>query len=1217
MANISFDWRLLRSITAVAATALIMAGCGGGDGGGGGGLPLDETPVAAGFVRVHYYNKTEDEAGKNYTGWGVHNWNATGTPYETLASGWATPLLFNKRDAVFAYVDIALAGEGSGGLIVHKGDAKACGSDTMLSVTAEQAEDGMSVWIKDGDCTIYTTAPDVTTLALADARGHWLNENTVAFPGASASATYKLAVAANGGVTASKSNGIAGEDSLVNLTVSGTVNDDATLAAKFPHLKTATVLKLADADALPATVKAMLKGQVVLVQYNSAGTAVSDATNLQTAGVLDSLFAEAAKDEALGVTWNVDGDPVFKVWAPTAKSVKLKAFSSAFEPLDQFDGTPVAAATLRVHWKKKEGAPDPFDGSYYVSTGTWGVYSWSGPLVVNTAWTDGRFKFTAEDDFGALVDIPVNLAQTKIDFLVIDQGGDKGCGSDQAVVFNGDIATAGQEVWIDGCTISATNPDLGAGIAKAKPATAKKAPAAAAPDIDMTYDAATGVWTHVATGMGATWKNTYYYLYSVTVFNRKDGNAVKTYSVTDPYSLSLSANSARSLVADLSDAAVKPAGWDAHSIPANVAAAEDTSIYELHVRDFSVYDTTVPEAHRGKFLAFTDNASQGMTHLKALADAGLTTLHLLPVNDQSKINELSCVNPDIPAAAADAGAQTAAIEAVKDLDCFNWGYDPLHYTALEGSYSTNPADGKNRVVEFRQAVKNLHEQGLRVVIDVVYNHTPDSGAGGQTSLDKIVPDYYYRLDGNGQVTNSTCCSNTATENAMMGKLTIDSAITLATAYKLDGLRFDLMGHIPLAVMTKLKADVDAAAGRELYYYGEGWNFGEVENNQRFLQATQGNIAGTGIGTFSDRARDAIRGGSPFDSLGWLVANQGFINGAFLDPNTCNVNGQFTTFACEYNDNGTMKPTTKPTLATLLSQADLVRLGLAGTLKDFSFVTRDGSSKKGSEIDYNGQKAGYTGDPQEVINYAEKHDNQTLFDINAYKLPIATNAAERARVQNLGMALTVLSQGVPFVQAGMDTLRSKSIDRDSYNSGDWFNRIDWSYASNNFGVGAPNAEKNAENYGYIKPLLTSAHIKPTSVEIGMARDAFRDLLAIRKSTTLFRMRTAQDVMDRLKFYNTGAAQTPGVIVMELDGDTDNDNTVDAAGMVYKRVLVAFNVDKVAKNVTVGAVANHDYALHPVVVGSSDAVAKTATYTKATGAMMIPARSTVVWVETAAP
>jgi len=352
-----------------------------------------------------------------------------------------------------------------------------------------------------------------------------------------------------------------------------------------------------------------------------------------------------------------------------------------------------------------------------------------------------------------------------------------------------------------------------------------------------------------------------------------------------------------------------------------------------------------------------------------------------------------------------------------------------------------------------------------------------------------------------------------------------------------------------------------------------------------------NLAGSGIGSFSDRMRDAVRGGSPFDgpsndgSVNYIVKNQGFINGMFYDKNA-------------FGD---------ATVNDLNRTADMVRLGLAGTLSGFAFEQADGSVKTGAQMNYNGQKAGYTDDPQEVVNYVEAHDNETLFDINAYKLPLTTTAEDRVRVQNLGNALTMLSQGVPFFQAGQDLLRSKSMDRDSYNSGDWFNRIDWSYQVNNFAVGAPIASKNQGNWSVIKPILANAMVKPSAANIASARDYFQDLLKIRKSSTLFRMRTAADIKQRLKFYNTGTTQVPGVIVLGLDGN-------GYAGASYRYIATLFNVTKEPKTVSVSALANMGFAVHSVQTQSTaDTLAKTATYTANTGTFVIPARSTVVFVK----
>ncbi|UUZ53151.1 hypothetical protein LP419_30020 [Massilia sp. H-1] len=168
--------------------------------------------------------------------------------------------------------------------------------------------------------------------------------------------------------------------------------------------------------------------------------------------------------------------------------------------------------------------------------------------------------------------------------------------------------------------------------------------------------------------------------------------------------------------------------------------------------------------------------------------------------------------------------------AAADTDCFNWGYDPVHYTAPDGSFATDANDGAVRVREFRSMVKSLHEQGLRVVMDVVYNHTSGSQQGPLSVLDKIVPTYYYRLNNSGGITNDSCCADTAAENAMMAKLMIDSVATWARDYQVDSFRFDIMGMAPLSVITRLKTDVSQACHCDIYLYGEAWNFGTVAND---------------------------------------------------------------------------------------------------------------------------------------------------------------------------------------------------------------------------------------------------------------------------------------------------------------------------------------------------------------------------------------------------
>ena len=700
--------------------------------------------------------------------------------------------------------------------------------------------------------------------------------------------------------------------------------------------------------------------------------------------------------------------------------------------------------------------------------------------------------------------------------------------------------------------------------------------------LPMTLDAASGVWS--VTG-DKDWTNSAYYTYSVQVYSRADGGVV-TNEVTDPYAVTLNANSQAAMVADLGSAALKPAGWDGHAVP-SLEAPEDSVLYELHVRDFSVNDTTVPAASRGKYKAFTATASNGMTHLQSMADAGLTHVHLLPVYDINTINEVDCVTPTITPAGPTSEAPQAAVTAVKDQDCFNWGYDPRHYGAPEGSYATDPADGAVRVREFREMVKSLHESGLRVVMDVVYNHTSGN------FLDKIVPGYYYRLNGDGFIEKSTCCDNTAPEYAMMEKLMIDTLKIWAQQYAIDGFRFDIMGHIPKSAMVKAQAETDAAAGRPLYYYGEAWNFGEVANDRMFVQARQANMAGTGIGSFSDRIRDSIRGGGPFDAGVDMVKNQGFISGQCYDRNAQH------TGAC-----------TDEQRADLHHRQNLIRLGMAGSIRDFML-----NGKAASEYDYGGQQAGYTADPQEVINYAGVHDGETLYDISQLKHPSDTTAAERARAQVVALGTVLMGQGVPFLHAGDELLRSKSLDRDSYNSGDWFNRIDWTGATNYFGeMGLPPAEKNrgenGEGWELMKPFLSNAAAKPDATLIAAARDAIKDLMRVRKDSTMFRLRTGADVKSCVSFPDA-AAQKDGLIVMRIAGQKAGGGACGDGK--YASVVVLVNASATAQSYALAGYTGKTAALHPVLAGGSDARVKTAAFTSATGTFTIPARTVAVFVE----
>jgi pullulanase len=696
----------------------------------------------------------------------------------------------------------------------------------------------------------------------------------------------------------------------------------------------------------------------------------------------------------------------------------------------------------------------------------------------------------------------------------------------------------------------------------------------------MTRDDASGTWS--VTGE-ADW-NYQYYLYEVQVYVPQTGQ-VETNLVTDPYSFSLSTNSTRSQIVDLNDPALIPDGWDTLAKP-ELNAPEDIVIYELHIRDFSVFDESVPEELRGKYLAFTVSDSNGMNHLRSLAEAGLTHLHLLPSFDLATINENEPrrFEPDYAELASfppDSDQQQALIDPVRDLDGFNWGYDPYHYTVPEGSYATDP-NGAQRILEFRQMVQSINQAGLRVVTDVVYNHTNSAGQAQRSVLDRIVPGYYHRRDPiTGAIATSTCCPNTATEHNMMERLMVDSVLTWATAYKVDGYRFDLMGHHMLRNMVLVREALDSLTveehgvdGEAIYVYGEGWNFGEVADNARGVNATQLNIAGTGIGVFNDRLRDAVRGGSPFGGRN----EQGFITDLYFNPN------------------GTTPGTEEEQQARLILFANQIRIGMAGNLAEYAFV--------GSDVQYNGFLVAYTGDPQENIIYVSKHDNETLWDIIQYKgldIPVS----EMVRMHNLGLNIVLLSQGVPFFQSGDDLLRSKSLDRNSYNSGDWFNRLDFTYQTNNWGVGLPPEADNGDRWDEMRPLLADPNRVATPEDIEAARQNFLEFLQIRRSSPLFRLQTAEQINAMLTFQNTGDEQIPGLIVMTL---TDSEG-IDPN---YSTVVVLINAQPESVEFTDAQFADMALELHPVLVNSADPVVRDSAFDAASATFTVPGRTAAVFV-----
>ena len=865
---------------------------------------------------------------------------------------------------------------------------------------------------------------------------------------------------------------------------------DEVLAAH-PHLEGYIALSATDAAGTPllddAAVASALTGQVAIAQYvgipdpteaaDVSGAHLDAFTGVQTAILLDHLYAKAATRADLGVTFT-GGLPSFALWAPTAQAVTL------------------------------------------------------------LTWETG-------DSLGSVPEVPGPPQRTP----AVRKG--------------------------DGRWIVANRPDQPAGATLSTPS---GEPGPSAPGAPITAGCQ--------------------YLWEVRVYVPST-RRVETNVVTDPYSTALTTDSTRSVAVDLADPRLAPEQWATTQAPA-VRNDSARSIYELHLRDFSAADGTVPPELRGTYRAFTVAGSAGVRHLAELARAGMNTIHLLPTFDIATIPEHrgSQRHPDIPDGAHPASAdQQAAIAEVADHDAYNWGYDPLHWGAPEGSYATEGhQDGGARVVEFREMVGALHDLGLQVVLDQVYNHTAACGQDPRSVLDRVVPGYYHRLDAVGRVTSSTCCANTATENALCARLMVDSVVRWARWYRVDGFRFDLMGHHPRAVMERVRAaldeltlEADGVDGRSIYLYGEGWNFGEVAGNALFVQATQGQLDGTGIGAFNDRLRDAVHGGGAFDPDHRVF--QGFGTGLLTQPSGLDHRG--------WNEQS----------ADLAHRTDLVRLGLAGNLKDYVMTISDGSVRRGIDLIHNGAPAAFASHPQENVNYVDAHDNETLYDLLAYKLPQGMPVAERVRMNTVCLATVALAQSPSFWSAGTELLRSKSLDRDSYNSGDWFNAIDFTGQSNGFGRGLPPASRNEGSWAIQGPLLQDDWLRPSPEEIAAARSQALDLLRLRTSTPLFSLGSARLIQDKLSFPGAGFGAPAGVIVMLIDdtrGGSDVDPELDA-------VLVVFNASGQTLTQPLPELAGRDFRLCPIQAEGADEVVRRTGFDRASGTISVPARTVAVLVQ----
>ena len=441
----------------------------------------------------------------------------------------------------------------------------------------------------------------------------------------------------------------------------------------------------------------------------------------------------------------------------------------------------------------------------------------------------------------------------------------------------------------------------------------------------------------------------------------------------DPYAKAVSANGQRMAIVDL--AKTNPQLWrEKPKPPFRAGAWQDAVIYELHVRDFSI-DEHSGMRNKGKFLAFTergttngDGVPTGVDHLVRL---GITHVHLLPVFDFASINELAVDDP-------------ASTEQK-----FNWGYDPMHYNVPEGSYSSDPENPSARIIEFKRMVQALHDAGIRVIMDVVYNHTSQNGGW---PFDSVVPGYYYRITDTGLYANGSGCGNeVASERPMVRKFIIDSCRYWASEYHVDGFRFDLMGLIDTPTMRQLTAELRRDIDPALIIYGEPWQAGGSVLPEE-LQSGIGAQKGLGFAVFNDRLRTAVKGGSDDNS-------RGFATGA---PNR---------------------------------EESIVR-GLMGSIHDFTEQANESINYVTAHDNLNlWDKIACSLGAENLANapYGLLEGKEDIFESDAVKSVLLSG----------GIIFT--SQGVPFFQAGDEFLRSKFGDHNSYASPDTVNKIRWENA----------------------------------------------------------------------------------------------------------------------------------------------------------------------------
>ena len=1107
-----------------------------------------EPPIPSGDIRIHYFRPDG-----NYTGWTVYAYDDTTEPND-FTDG---PVQVTGKDAFGAYFDVGVTATAQNvGLILHNGATKDPGGTEFV----DPATQGNEYWQLSGSVSLSTTMPTVgqdPPIPPNHARIHYYRP----------AGDYDNWVLYVYGATTDPDSSFCGtNDVYAGYDSYGPYFDVAVVPGHLGFIIHNCTTNTKDPGPDQSLqIPQQLEGWVisgnatVFAQQPTAAQLLSGGFNQLQAYWIDATTI-AIPPAYANSTWT------YSLNASLSAGLQITSMGltgATTIPLTAFSGTLTAEELTRYPQLSSYAlfkVPATIEPAVVRS-------ALKSQLEVSAADTTGTLKYTTGvQTFGALDALLTFKGKLGV---VFDDPQATSTTDDEA----DDQAPLKIKVWAP----TAQNVSL----------LLFKSQTDTAPERTIAMKEEVGVW--VAKGE-ESWKGKYYQ-FSVQVYVSSD-QAIDANVTTDPYSVDLSLNGTMSRITDLTEASTKPDGWDLLPSP-TLQSINDISIYELHVRDFSVGDSTVPAEKQGTYEAFTDLNSAGMRHLHDVATAGIKAVHLLPTFHFGSINEDKtqwATTGPLAQYAPDGQQQQQAVENIQTTDAYNWGYDPVHYMAPEGGYATDPS---KRVLQYRDMVEGLHLDGLRVIQDVVFNHTYTYGETPTANLDEVVPNYYHRLDAFGAVETGSCCYDTASEHQMMEKLMIDTAVLNAKQYKIDGFRFDAMGlHFVYNMvdirnaLNALTMEKDGVDGSKIYMYGEGFQIAEAANNAIGPNASQINLYGTGIGSFNDRIRDSIRGGNEF---GTDFQVQGFATGLATDSST-------------YTNQNTA---TNDQLATLLSDADLIRLSLAGNLKNYSFVDAQGQTVTGAQLSYGGQPAGYAATPLEDVNYCSVHDNQTLFDAIQLKVAASDTIAMRGRRQVVAMSLIALAQGVPFYQAADDLLRSKDMDNGSYNSGDWFNKIDWSRQGNNWGIGLPIANVNQAQWPLEQPLLASSALKATPEDISDTTQAFQAFLQIRYSTNLFRMSTLAEVQANLSFLNTGQAQIPGLIVMKLD-----DNGHNYAGA--RHLVVFFNASNTEVTFQNRALAHMQFHLHPVLAKSQDPDIHRSVLINETGTANIPALTTVVFV-----